>query len=114
MIIQIFGTPKCTDSRKAERFFKERRVTIHFVDLREKGISPGELRRICETISLEDLIDTEGKEYRRRNLHYMKFDIAEELLDDPLLFKTPIVRFGHRVTVGYQPDVWKEWLTAEP
>jgi arsenate reductase len=110
MTIQIFGTPKCKDSRKAERFFKERGVKVHFVDLREQGISPGELDNISQVIPIEELIDTEGKQYRKRNLQYMKFDIAAELLDDPLLFKTPITRFGRDVTVGYAPDVWSEWL----
>ena len=110
MTIQIFGTPKCKDSRKAERFFKERRIKVHFVDLREQGISPGELDNISQVIPIEELIDTEGKQYRKRNLQYMKFDIAAELLDDPLLFKTPITRFGRDVTVGYAPDVWSEWL----
>lgn len=110
MTVQIFGTPKCKDTRKAERFFKERAVKVHFVDLREKEISPGELRSITQAIPVEDLIDTEGRQYRKRNLQYMKFDIMRELLEDPLLFKTPIVRFGHRVTVGYAPEVWDEWV----
>jgi len=110
MTIQIFGTPKCKDTRKAERFFKERGIQVHFVDLREKEISPGELRSITQAIPVADLIDTEGKQYRKRNLQYMKFDIVRELLEDPLLFKTPIVRFGHKVTIGYAPDVWEEWV----
>jgi len=110
MIIQIFGTPKCKDTRKAERFFKERRVQIQMVDLREKGLSPGELRNITQVIPPEELIDTEGRQFRDRNLAFMKFDIVEELLDDPLLLKTPIVRYGREVTVGYVPDVWKEWI----
>ena len=112
MIIQIFGTPKCKETRKAERFFKERRVRIQMIDLREKGLSPGEWRAITAIIPPEDLIDTEGKRYGDRNLAYMKFDIEEELLDDPLLLKTPIVRYGRRVTVGYQPDLWKNWIVA--
>ncbi len=110
MTIQIFGTPKCKDTRKAERFFKERGIQVHFVDLREKEISPGELRSITQVIPVADLIDTEGKQYRKRNLQYMKFDIVRELLEDPLLFKTPIVRFGHKVTVGYAPEIWEEWV----
>jgi arsenate reductase-like glutaredoxin family protein len=110
MTIQIFGTRKCRDTQKAERFFKERRIRIQMVDLSQKGISPGELRNIAQAIPLEELIDTEGKQYRKRNLSYMKFDLVEELLDDPLLFKTPIVRQGPRVTVGYRPEIWTEWL----
>jgi len=111
MIIQIFGTPKCKETRKAERFFKERRVKTQLIDLRETGPSPGELRSITQVIPPEDLIDTEGKRYRDRNLAYMKFDIETELLDDPLLLKTPIVRYGRDVTVGYEPDIWKNWIT---
>ena len=111
MIIQIFGTPKCKETRKAERFFKERRVKTQLIDLREKGLSPGELRSIIQVIRPEDLIDTEGKRYRDRNLAYMKFDIETELLDDPLLLKTPIVRWGGHVTVGYEPDIWRNWIT---
>jgi len=110
MVIQIFGTPKCKDTRKAERFFKERRIGVQMVDLREKGLSPGELRNITQILPAEELIDTEGKQFRARNLEYMKFDIEEELLNDPLLLKTPIVRHGPKVTVGYEPDIWKEWL----
>lgn len=110
MIIQIFGTRKCRDTQKAERFFKERRVPIHLVDFNEHSISPGELRNISQVIPLEELIDTEGKQYRKRNLAYMKFDLAEELLNDPLLFKTPIVRKGRQVTIGYQPDIWAVWI----
>lgn len=112
MVIQIFGTPKCKETRKAERFFKERRIKIQLIDLREKGLSPGELRSITQVIRPEDLIDTEGRQYHNRNLAYMKFDIEEELLEDPLLLKTPIVRSGRNVTIGYEPDIWKEWITG--
>lgn len=110
MNIQIFGTKNSIDTRKAERFFKERRIPFHFRDLSEKGISPGELDNIKQVIPLEDLIDKEGKQFRKRNLSYMVFNIEEELLRDALLFKTPIVRNGRLVSVGYQPDVWKEWI----
>lgn len=111
-MIQIFGTRKCKETRKAERFFKERGIKIHFVDLREKGISPGELKSIINSVPVEDLIDTEGKEYEKRNLKYMKFNIADELLDNPLLFNTPIVRFKGRAAIGNQPDIWKDWIKA--
>lgn len=110
MNIQIFGTKKCSDTKKAERFFKERRIQIHFRDLNEKGISKGEFNNINAKISIDDLIDTEGKQYKKRGLEYMVFDKEEELLEDPLLFKTPIVRNGKEVTIGYVPDVWKSWI----
>lgn len=110
MNIQIFGTKKCNDSKKAERFFKERGIQIHYRDLNEKGVSKGELENIKREYDVEDLIDKEGKEYKKRNLQYILHDVEEELLEDPLLFKTPIVRNGNKVTVGYEPEIWKSWL----
>ncbi|GMU86451.1 MAG: hypothetical protein AMXMBFR48_16930 [Ignavibacteriales bacterium] len=107
--IQIFGTKKCKESAKAERYFKERRIPFHYRNLSEKGISKGELDSICTAYSLEELLDTEGSQYKKRNLAYIRHDREYELLNDPLLFKTPIVRNGRKVTVGYQPDVWKQW-----
>ena len=110
MNVQIFGTKGCSDTRKAERYFKERRIPFHFRDLNEKGIAKGELDNITRAIPLEELVDREGKQFKKRNLQYMVFDLEDELLNDPLLFKTPIVRNGKEVTVGYKPEVWKSWL----
>lgn len=101
MNIQIFGIKKSNDTRKAERFFKERNIQFHFRDLSEKGISPGELENISRVIPVEELIDKEGKQFQKRNLKYMVFKAEEELLNDSLLFKMPIVRNGKLVTVGY-------------
>ncbi len=113
MNIQIFGTKKSRETQKAERYFKERNIPFHFRDLNEKGISKGELDSISAKIPVNELLDKEGKRYRERNLGYMVFDIETELLDDPLLFKIPIVRNGREVTLGYQPDIWKTWLNQE-
>lgn len=110
MNIQIIGTKKCRDTQKAERFFKERRIIYHFRDLTVKGISKGELDNITRKIELKFLIDTGGKQYANRNLAYMNFNIEEELLEDSLLLKTPIVRNGKEVTVGYMPDIWSLWI----
>ena len=110
MNIQIFGTKKCKDTQKAERFFKERRIQFHFRDLTIKGISKGELENIKRVIPLEDLIDKDGKQFKKRNLDYMVYDTEEELLADPRLLKTPIVRNGRLATIGYQPEIWKEWI----
>lgn len=110
MNIQIIGTKKCKETQKAERFFKERRIAFHFRDLTEKGLTKGELENISRVIPFEELTDTECKRYKERGMQYMKFDIEEELLSDSLLLKTPIVRNGNLVTVGYQPEVWKKWL----
>lgn len=110
MNIQIFGTKKCKDTQKAERFFKERRIPYHFRNLSEKGISKGELENIKRSVSIDDLFDREGKHYRKRNLEHMVFDPEEELLNDALLFRTPIVRNGQIATIGNQPDIWKKWI----
>ncbi len=109
MNIQIFGTKGCNNTRKAERFFKERRISFHFRDLNEKGMAKGELDNISRVIPIVDLIDKEGKQFKKRNMKFMVFDLEEELLSDPLLLVTPIVRNGKEVTIGYQPEVWEKW-----
>jgi arsenate reductase len=110
LVIQIFGTKKCRDSRKAERYFKERRITIQYIDLAQKAISQGELNSIRRSIPLEELIDRESKRYEARNLAYLVHNVEEELLAEPLLFRTPIVRAGQKATVGHCPEIWSEWL----
>lgn len=109
MSIQIIGTKKCQQTKKAERYFKERGIPYHFVDLAIRGLSLGELSKIKTSIGIDRLIDIAGKEYVKRNLRYLVHDIQTELLAHPLLFKTPIVRNGSRATVGYCPEVWREW-----
>lgn len=109
MNIQIIGTKKCKETQKAERFFKDRRIQFHFRDLTEKALTKGELENISRVIPLDDLIDKQCKRFKDRGMQFMVFDIEEELLNDPLILKTPIVRNEKLVTVGYQPDVWKEW-----
>ncbi|MCG6149716.1 ArsC family transcriptional regulator [Leptospira levettii] len=110
MNLQIFGTKKCKDSKKAQLFFQERRIPFQFINLQEKEMSKGELRSILGSVSLDDLIDTESKVYEDKNLKYMLYDKEEALLTNPLLFKTPIVRDGKKATIGFVPDVWKQWL----
>lgn len=109
MSIQIFGTLKCQETRKAQRYFKDRGIPFQFVNLAEKGLSRGELNSIKAVIGIENLIDKNSKEYNKRNLKYLTHNVEEELLNHPLLYKTPIVRDGRKATVGYAPDVWKEW-----
>lgn len=113
MNIQIFGTLKCQGTKKAIRYFKERRIQFQFINLAEKGMSRGELHKVAAVTGMGNLIDREGKEYTRRDLRYLIHNTEEELCNNPLLFKTPIVRNGHKVTVGYMPDVWKEWAENE-
>lgn len=109
MNIQIFGTKKCQHTRKAERYFKERAIPYHFVDLTVRGLSAGELSKVKSAVGLENIVDKTGKEYAMRNLKNMVSIKDELLLNYPLLLKTPVVRNGPRVTVGYCPEIWKAW-----
>jgi arsenate reductase len=102
MGIQIFGTLKCQETRKAQRYFKDRGIPFQFVN-------KGELNSVSAVVGIENLIDKNSKEYAKRNLKYITHNVEEELLNHPLLYKTPIVRDGRKATVGYAPDVWKEW-----
>jgi arsenate reductase len=112
--LQIFGSRKCADTRHAERFFRERRIPFHRVEIGEKGPSAGELRKIGQAVGgVEKLIDREGKRYLERGLKYAAPTgprIEQALLDDPLLLRTPIVRAGDRATVGLCGDIWLSWL----
>ena len=113
MNIQIIGTKQCKDTQKAERFFKERRIQFHFKDLKIKGISKGELENISKVIPVEDLLDKESKQFKKRNLEFMIYNTEDELINDPLLLKTPIVRNGKLVTIGFQPNTWKKWTNLK-
>lgn len=114
--LQIFGSKKCSETRKAERFFKERRVSFQLVDVATKGPSAGELRKIANAVGgMDKLIDREGKRYLERGLKYAAPTgprIEQMLLDDPLLLRTPLVRAGDRATVGAAVEVWAAWLAA--
>lgn len=109
MDIQIFGKPKCFDTKKAERYFKERRIKFQAIDLKKYGISRGELQSVLRSVKLPDLIDPKHPDAKL--LEYLAYDQdkVEKLLEDPSLLKTPIVRNGKQATVGYQPEVWKTW-----
>jgi len=111
--LQVFGTKKCAQTRKAERWFKERRINFQLIDLAQKGPSPGELKKIANAVGgVEKLIDREGKRYLEKGLKYAAPTgprIEQHLLDDPLLLRTPIVRAGDRATVGFVPEVWEGW-----
>ena len=115
--LQIFGTKKCPDSRKAERFFKERRISYQRIDLAQKGPSAGELRKMANAVGgMEKLIDRDGRRYVDRGLKYAAPTgprIEMILLDDPLLLRTPIVRTGDRATVGYDDKTWLSWLASQ-
>jgi arsenate reductase (glutaredoxin) len=112
--VQLFGTKKCAETRKAERYFKERGVKLHVVDLAQKGMAAGELRNVAARVGgMEALIDRAGKRYLDKGLKYAAPTgprIEQILVDDPLLLRTPIVRSEGRATVGYVPEVWKTWI----
>jgi arsenate reductase len=111
--VQMFGRKKCQETRKAERWFKERGIPTASLDLERRGLSPGELRSVAERAGgMEALLDREGTRYRDRGLRAAAptgARIEPLLLDDPLLLKTPIVRFGREATIGYRPEVWQTW-----
>ena len=117
LTVQVFGTKKCATTRKAERFFKERGVKIHAVDLAQKGMSAGELRNVAARVGgMEALIDREGARYVAKGLKYAAPTgprIEALLVADPLLLRTPIVRAGARATVGDASETWLEWLASE-
>lgn len=112
MNIQIFGTKKCSDTRKAERFFKERGVKYQFIDMKEKGMSKGELTSVAAVNGgISGMVDPDAKD--KDALALFKY-IAEEdklskLLENQQIIKTPVVRNGKQSTLGYQPEVWKKW-----
>lgn len=113
MEVQIFGTRKCKDSQKALRFFNERRIKVHFVDLRERAASPGELRRFAQKFGDDALMDREGKRYRERGLHVAHVTgarILPMLADDPELLVTPLVRAGNRLSIGLAEADWRAWV----
>lgn len=110
MNIQIIGTKKSNNTKKAIRFFKERNIKFHFMDLNERKISEGELSNILARISVDDLLDTESQAYKKRGFAYMEFDPVEEILEDNNLMRTPVVRNGKEVAVGNALEVWKQWL----
>lgn len=112
MNIQIFGTKKSADTRKAERFFKERGIKFQFVDMKEKGLSKGEFNSVKAAVGgLDNLIDQEAKDKDLLALiTYISDDQKEEkILENQSIIRQPIVRNGKKATVGYQPDVWKGW-----
>ena len=109
MNIQIFGTKKCRETQKTERYFKERRIPYHLVDLSERGLSRGELDKVKAAVGLEKLLNRESKEYAKLNMPYIVHNREEMMLLHPMLLRTPIVRNGGKATVGYCPEVWQEW-----
>lgn len=109
MNIQIFEKSKCFDSKKAERYFKERGIKFQAVDLLRFGMSRGELTSVARATGLEELVDWRNPDAAL--LKYLAYDTEklEKLLENPRLIRTPVVRNGRQATVGYQPEIWKSW-----
>ena len=112
MNIQIFGTKKSFDSKKAERYFKERGIKYQFIDMKEKGLSKGEFTAVCRAVGgYEKLIDPDCRDKDLLALirYIAEEDRAEKILENQKILKVPIVRNGKQAAIGYEPDIWKEW-----
>ena len=112
MNIQIFGTKKCNDTKKAERFFKERGIKYQFIDMKEKGMSKGEFTSVAQVNGgLENMINWEGRD--KDTLALIKYisdeDKLTKVLENPQVIKTPVVRNGKQSTLGYRRNEWKSW-----
>jgi arsenate reductase len=113
--VQIFGFTDCQDTRKAQRFFAERRIAVHFVDLAERPASKGELRRFAERFGPAAVIDRESARFKALGLHVAGDSpqrLLERALAEPRLLRTPLVRNGGKVTIGYAPEEWRGWVDA--
>ena len=113
--VQIFGVKNSQATRAAERFFKERRVTIHFVDLKRKPMAPGEIRRFVDRFGVGSLLDSEGKAYIDAGLKYLRpsdAQLLEKIERDPNLLRLPLIRSGNRLSIGHDEDAWKTMLVA--
>lgn len=111
--IQVFGTEDSAATRNALRFFRERRIVVHYVDLRKKPIAPGELRRFTDRLGAAALLDADSRPYKEQGLAYLTADpagITARLLADARLIRLPLVRYGDDVTAGKAEDTWKAWL----
>jgi arsenate reductase len=116
MNVQILGFRDCQDTRKAQRFFAERRIAVHFVDLDERPASRGELRRFAERFGPTALIDREGARYKALGLRVAGDSpqrLLERALTEPRLLRTPLVRNGGKVTIGHAANDWQTWIDAE-
>jgi arsenate reductase-like glutaredoxin family protein len=112
--VQVFGLDGDRNTRAAQRFFKERRIAISFVDLRRRPLAPAELRRFVERLGAAALIDPEGRPYRDAGLAYLRMDdteIVERIAANPGLLRLPLVRFDAEVTAGRDEATWKRWVT---
>lgn len=113
--VQIFGLKSSNATRAAERFFKERRVQVHFVDLKIKPMSPGEIRKFVDRFGLDALIDTGSKAYEDGGFRYLKMSDSEmlgKIENDPKLLKMPLVRCGKLLGIGQDEELWKRMVAG--
>jgi arsenate reductase-like glutaredoxin family protein len=112
MEVQVFGLKKSPDTRKALRFFAERRIKVHFVDLAERAASIGELRRFAQKFGVETLLDRAGRRFQELGLaaaRYGEDRWLEKLAEEPGLLRIPLVRHQQHLTIGSAEDIWKQW-----
>ena len=109
MNIQIYGKSKCFETKKAERYFKERRIKYQYIDLLRYGMSRGELNSVASAAGLDNLIDPKDQDYQLFTRLALREDKLERLFQYPEMLRTPIVRNGKQATVGYCPEVWAKW-----
>lgn len=109
MNIQIFGKSKCFDTKKAERYFKERRIKYQYIDLMKYGISRGELNSVVNAVGIDEIVDPTDPDYELYMYLAYKEDKLEKLFEIPEMLRTPVVRNGKQATVGYCPETWKNW-----
>ena len=109
MAFQIIGTAKCRDTKKCRLWFEQRGVSFHFLDVGKRALSPGELKSIALKTSWDDMMNRDSKAWSKRQLEWKDFNPEEELNEEPLLLKTPIVRSNSDVVIGYKPDEWERF-----
>ena len=113
MNLQIFGTKKCSETRKAERYFKERGIKYQFIDIKEKGMSKGEITSVAQAVGgVSNMIDPDAKDKDALALiqYIAQEDKVEKILENQQVIKTPIVRNGKQSCVGFKPELWKSWV----
>lgn len=112
MNIQIFGRKKCFDTKKAERFFKERNVNYQFIDINEKPMSKGEMNNVLRCVDVNELINNKSKDYTKLNFNNIRSKEVktELLLKNQSVMNTPVVRNGREATVGFKEEIWKKWI----
>lgn len=112
MTVQVYGTQKSQDSKKALRFFKERNIDVQFFDLKTHIMSQGELSRFIQKFGLKALINSKAKAFEKAGFEYMRVtdeQMIDKLIDDPNLMMQPLVRSGQDLAIGWQESIWKDW-----